>query len=305
MVRYKKIVCENERGERREFDIKECIPFEIDIERCRTLEFSEGTNGELICIARRYSKDYVNPLIPKGYKHVCGEWNNGFVIKRSSDGSQFVWIPVGNLPSNGTLDGVSFNEKFGRRRYLYNGFDRFLSPESNDRECGYYEPFVGGVVSLFESVKKYGGFYISRYKISKNTTTGELQSVEGGIPCTASDEETVQKLAAQIESNDTITSYLTFGAAYDSVLEWLIQSNGEIHHTDKITWVPTIADGYINNLYDFGAHLEWTQELYGTYKADCVLRGDYTLIKDCYAQARYVHHYWDAEYGFRVVLCIK
>ena len=74
------------------------------------LEVSDGTNGELIIRARNiaktngYTGNYVNPPIPEGYKHICGEWNNGFVIERCSDGSQFVWIPVGSLDSNETLD---------------------------------------------------------------------------------------------------------------------------------------------------------------------------------------------------------
>ena len=53
-----------------------------------TFEVSEGTSVELIIRARNiapanvYSTNYVNPPIPEGYKHVCGEWNNGFVIER-------------------------------------------------------------------------------------------------------------------------------------------------------------------------------------------------------------------------------
>ena len=91
MGRYEKIVLEAEKG----------ITFEV----------LKGTSGELIiralniATANVYSTNYVNPPIPEGYKHVCGEWNNGFVIERCSDGSQFVWIPVGSLDSNGTLDG--------------------------------------------------------------------------------------------------------------------------------------------------------------------------------------------------------
>ena len=91
--------------------------FVLEAEKGITFEVSEGTSGELIATANVYSTNYVNPPIPEGYKHVCGEWNNGFVIERCSDGSQFVWIPVGSIDSNGTLDGEHFSEKFGRRNY--------------------------------------------------------------------------------------------------------------------------------------------------------------------------------------------
>lgn len=97
--------------------------FVLEAEKGITFEVSEGTSGELIIRALNIEKAnvcserYANPVVPEGYKHICGEWNNGFVIERYSDGSQFVWIPVGSLDSNGTLDGEHFSEKFGRRNY--------------------------------------------------------------------------------------------------------------------------------------------------------------------------------------------
>ena len=58
--------------------------FVLEAEKGITFEVSEGTSGELIiralniATANVYSTNYVNPPIPEGYKHVCGEWNNGF-----------------------------------------------------------------------------------------------------------------------------------------------------------------------------------------------------------------------------------
>lgn len=40
-------------------------------------------------------RNYENPPIPHGYHYVDGNWKYGFVIERSVDGSQFVWVPVG------------------------------------------------------------------------------------------------------------------------------------------------------------------------------------------------------------------
>ena len=79
----------------------------LEAEKGITFEVSEGTSGELIiralnvATANVYSENYANPPVLEGYKHVCGERNNGFVIERSFDGSQFVWIPVGSLDSIG------------------------------------------------------------------------------------------------------------------------------------------------------------------------------------------------------------
>ena len=156
--------------------------FVLEAEKGITFEVSEGTRGELIIRALNIATanvnstnyvnppipNYVNPPIPEGYKHVCGEWNNGFVIERCSDRSQFVWIPVGSLDSNGTLDGEHFSEKFGRRNYMN---DEFSADEFN-------EALNGELLEQLESVKKYGGFYISRYNISKSSE-GKPQSVKG------------------------------------------------------------------------------------------------------------------------------
>ena len=187
MKRYEKFVLEAENG----------INFEV----------SEGTRGELIIRALKiatpnvYSTNYANPPIPEGYKHVCGEWNNGFVIERCSDGSQFVWIPVGSLDSNGTLDGEHFSEKFGRRNYRNNEF-------SDD---GFNEDLNGELLEQLESVKKYGGFYISRYNISKSSA-GKPQSVKGVMPWVYINFDDAKKIASTIEDNEAVKSHLTYGA---------------------------------------------------------------------------------------------
>ena len=239
-----------------------------------TFEVSEGTSGVLIIRARNiatsnvYSTNYVNPIIPEGYKHVCGEWNNGFVIERSSDGSQFVWIPVGSLDSNGTFDGEHFSEKFGRRNYMNDEF-------SDD---GFSEALNGELLEQLESVKKYGGFYISRYNISKNSA-GKPQSVKGVMPWVNINFNDAKKIASTIEDNEAVKSHLTFGAEYDSVLEWFIKTEvktlaeitenstewGNHWNTEnspkKVVETGSRKEWCANNIYDFAGNVdEWTQE---------------------------------------------
>lgn len=264
MKRYKKIV----------LDVEEGINFEI----------SEKENGELIIRAINtkkaniYSKKHENPVVPEGYKHICGKWNNGFVIERCSDGSQFVWIPVGSLDSNGTLDGNSFTQKFGRRIYRNNKFSEF------------YETFSKELELQFESIKKYGGFYISRYNISKNKKTGEPQSVKGEKPWTNINFDDAKKVASIIENNKAVKSHLTFGAEYDSVLEWFINSKartindieenstnwGNYKNTEsslnRIAKTGSNEEWCTNNIYDFAGNVDvWTQEQ--NKSSDKVIRG--------------------------------
>ena len=302
MKRYEKFVFEAEKG----------ISFEV----------SEGTSGELIIRAlniaatvKVYSTNYVNPPIPEGYKHICGEWNNGFVIERCSDGSQFVWVPVGSLDSNGTLDGVSFTEKFGRRNYRNDKFS----------EGGFHERLTNELALQLESVKKYGGFYISRYHISKSSK-GKPQSVKGVMPWVDISFNQAKKVASTIEDSETVKSHLTYGAEYDSVLEWFIKSNartrseiaknstnwGNHWNTEnpprRVVEIGSREKWCTNNIYDFAGNVdEWTQE-----KNDSSYRvirgGDYNDDgTDCPVACRLYDDPYDGydDTGFRATLYIK
>lgn len=295
--------------------------FVLEAEKSINFEVSEGTSGELIIRALNittfhvYSTNYVNPIIPEGYKHVCGEWNNGFVIERCSDGSQFVWIPVGSLDSNGTLDGEHFSEKFGRRNYMNNEF-------SDD---GFNEALNGELLEQLESVKKYGGFYISRYNISKSSA-GKPQSVKGIRPWGKINFNDAKKIASTIEDNEAVKSHLTFGAEYDSVLEWFIKTEvktfaeiaedstewGNHCNTEnspkKVVETGSREKWCANNIYDLAGNVdEWTQEQHNSLNR--VLRGgDVTYDGDtCPVAYRMIDNPSDqgVDIGFRCTLYIK
>ena len=245
--------------------------FVLEAEKGITFEVSEGTRGELIIRATNVcSKNYANPPIPKGYRHILGEWNNGFTIERDSDGSQFVWIPVGSLDSNGTLDGENFSEKFGRRNYRNDEFS----------DNAFNEALNGELCKQLKSVRKYGGFYISRYNISRGKK-GKLQSVKGVRPWVGINFDDVKKVASTIEDNEAVKSHLTFGAEYDSVLEWFIKTKvktlaeiakdstewGNYWDTEnsprKVVETGSREEWCANNIYDFAGNVnELTQELY-------------------------------------------
>ena len=295
--------------------------FVLEAEEGITFDVSEGTSGELIIRALNIAKanvfsvNYENPPIPEGYKHICGEWNSGFVIERCSDGSQFVWIPVGSLDANGTLDGEHFSEKFGRRNYMNNEF--------SDNE--FNEALKGELLEQLESVKKYGGFYISRYNISKSSA-GKPQSVKGVMPWIYINFDDAKKIASTIEDNEAVKSHLTYGAEYDSVLEWFIKT--EVKTLAEIAKDSTEWGNYwntensprevvetgrrekwcTNNIYDFAGNVdEWTQEQnnssYRVYRgSNCNFYGDF------YPAAYRGYDAPDGKYfgtGFRATLYIK
>ena len=331
--------------------------FVIEAEKGITFDVSEGTSGELIIRAVRKgdakdkkpeevsqrtdtlngpkseveavaddnkeeevsqksdSINYQNPPIPEGYKHILGEWNNGFVIERCSDGSQFVWIPVGSLDSNGTLDGEHFSEKFGRRNYMN---DEFSDDEFN-------EALNSELLEQLESVKKYGGFYISRYNISKSSA-GKPQSVKGVMPWVNINFDDAKKIASTIEDNEAVKSHLTFGAEYDSVLEWFIKTEvktlAEIaedstewgNHWNiensprKVVETGSREKWCANNIYDFAGNVaELTQEQ-NESSLRVIRGGNYKNygIYDPVAYRTYYHPRNNYDYtGFRATLYIK
>ena len=249
MERTKKIVLEAPKG----------YHFVVSQEDC------SGLKIRLIpTVATEYSGNYTDPPIPEGWEYVEGDWNNGFTIQ-DSKGNQFVWVPVGFLDPNGTLDGSSCSEKFGRRNYQDDEFSINQFHEELEEE-------------LQESVQKYGGFYISRYNISRSKT-GEAKSVKGAMPWTNINWFDAMEVAKTFGDGVYVTSHLPFGAEYDSVLEWFIKSGkrskeeiandstqwGNFRNTRNAPWqivkTGTREEWFTNNICDLAGNVaEWTQE---------------------------------------------
>lgn len=299
--RYKEITYTNKDGIT--FNITSDTPFII----------KERKTGKVIVRATaEYSGSYTNPPIPEGFTHLYGKWNNGFVIRRSSDGSEFVWIPVESLKPNGTLDGKSFTEKFGRRKY---------SRDTEFSKYEFHEELTKRLALQIKSVKKYGGFYISRYNISKNKKTGKPQSIKGEYPWRNISFEKAKKVATSF-AGTSITSHLPFGAEYDTVLEWFIQSGARTHKEiteDSTKWGNFASKNHqeiiktgsnkaycTNRIYDIAGNVtEWTQEVCYVGNSWHVLRGDDFECIGHAASRLCLYDNGSYYAGFRVVLCIE
>lgn len=232
-------------------------------------EMTETSDGLLIWAISipskaKYVGDYKKPPIPDGYSHVEGNWNTGFVIQDKL-GNQYVWIPVGVLYSNGTLDGKHFTEKFGRRNYRNDEFSQSEFHEDMDEK-------------QLKSVQKYGGFYISRYTISKSKN-GKPASVKGAMPWTEIDFPDAVKESMKL-GQGIVQSHLWYGAECDSILEWLKEtgkSHKEIaedstswgnylnYNLEKVVETGSREEWYANKIADLAGNVwEWTQELNGS-----------------------------------------
>lgn len=229
------------------------------------------------------SKNYANPPIPPGYRYVHGNWNTGFVIERQKDESQFVWVPVGFLEPNGTIDNVSFDQQFGRRDFRQKDY----YGSSRDLGFGKSECDEDLSLGLQKSIKKYGGFFISRFNISHNSKTGKYESKRGRLPCSLTFSDASYS-ATFFESSSKVCSHLPYGAEYDSILEWFIESkqktpneiiydsssfgnvrNSYRNENGNHVLLPTGSSEYfcVNEIYDLAGNVtEWTQETYDFQK---------------------------------------
>ena len=267
--------------------------------------------------------NYANPPIPEGYKHICGKWNNGYVIERCSDGSQFVWVPAGSWNYIKKHRGISVIKRF-KDSYSLIKYHYTTSP-------------TGKLEHQLKSVKKYGGFYISRYNISKNEKTGKPQSIKGVMPWVNINLLEAEKVASTIEDNGLVQSHITFDVEYDLVLEWFIKSHARTDSEIKensANWGYYYYYNNYNNKYEVaetGSREEWcTNNIYDlsgnvrelTYIAeensDCYrLTNAVTAIRGCdfsdiYRKGNSVARrgypgdtYADDRTGFRAVLCIR
>ena len=223
--------------------------------------------------------NYKTPPIPEGYRYVKGNWKNGFIIERISDESRFTWIPVGFLDADGTIDGVTFNQKFGRRKFRTDEF-------SND---GLHEDLTYELMEQRESIETYGGFYISTFDISKGADD-KPQSKQGKMPWVYVNFTEVRQIASSFENRFMLKSHLPYGAEMDSMYSWFIKSGTRIY--DEVAYDSTAMgnhwnsegtprevietgsreEWFTNGIADPTGNVnEWTQERYGgLYR---VLRG--------------------------------
>lgn len=266
--------------------IKGCAEIVLYAEDGVQWKVEDEASDRLICKAFKaedifkniYSGNYVRPVIPDGYKYVAGAWNEGFTIEREADGSQFVWVPVGSLPANGTLDGINFIEKFGRRNFQRQMFS----------DAKIHEHMTPALAAQMESVKNYGGFYVSAFNISMGND-GKIHAVKGAMPMTNVSCEAAKQLAESFETGKTLKSHLLYGAEYDSILEWMIASKAynrrditsDSSHLgnfanceNQIEKTGSNENWKMNNIYDLAGNVnEWTMEQFGKASCDRIVRG--------------------------------
>lgn len=246
--------------------------------------------------------------IPEGYQRTSEE----LVIRRTSDKSEFVWIPVEMLDENGTLDGINFNNKFGRRRFHNEGFS----------ETEYVDEMTIELKNQIKSVEKYGGFYVSRFLISKSDNE-VIQSKKNAAPLVNVTFDEAVQYAESFSNGKNVTSHLLYGAEYDSILCWLSKKAIEKITIDdeyilylmsrnadeKVILIGDKRINYLDEIYDLNEDcMEWTKEVVemGSYRVirQGGISDDSDYIGSIAGRKYDEKDVFDNNLGFRVVLCI-
>lgn len=247
--------------------------------------------------------------IPEGYQRTSEE----LVIRRISDKSEFVWIPVEMLDENGTLDGLNFNNKFGRRRFHNERFS----------ETEYVDEMTIELKEQIKSVEKYGGFYVSRFLISKSNNE-VIQSKKNAEPLVNVTFDEAVQYAESFGNGKNITSHLLYGAEYDSILCWLSKKAIEKITIDdeyilylmsrnadeKVMLIGDKRINYLDEIYDLNEDcMEWTNEVVemGSYRVirQGGLSNDSDYIGSIAGRKYDEKDVSDNNLGFRAVLCIQ
>ena len=156
------------------------------------------------------------------------------------------------------------------------------------------EAFVAEYKEMIESIRKYGGFYIGRYELSKAGVQKDKETL------VYTNWYNLYKKCTELNASDKVETRMIWGCQWDVTMNWLISSGSKTSdevNTDSSSWgnyrntLVKADDGtteikasekmdvlntgittftMANNIYDLAGNCwEWTQEAYDT---DC--RGD-------------------------------
>ena len=273
--------------------------FDVNITECEVEKYSSICNENTTL-----NIDGYEVVIPAGFAYGVTDnvksVNNGLVITDSvdedgnSNGNEFVYVPIDktNLTVGKTDKKMAkLSNEIDYTGVLYD-FSGTTSEETKDTNIlepydigdsnvnGYEKEKIQGEYNeMIAGMKKYGGFYVSRYEMT----------IENDMPMSKiaiNPTESTWSCSSSWSTNDWYTWYSTFkkytntnnsiisgmiwGSQYDAMLNFALEgqtknkvSSTEIKDYFRNTYKNGLArnDDVINNIYDLGGNLrEWTLE---------------------------------------------
>ena len=286
------------------------------------------SNNRVMTENSRYLSDGKTAVIPEGYtiSNVENEQDidTGLVIKK--DGNEWVWIPVSSTDltamhtedSTGwAMSGTEVVTQYKSNGNIILGKTRVNPGDSSAcrepdtivgtgtqydnmqtywKEAG-FSSYLDMTIKLkddykcmIDSVKKYGGFYIGRYELGKNTSNNNRPQVKAGPVLNSKNWYSFYSLCKSF-TDMNVESRMIWGCQWDQVCKFI--SNATDTNGDKIDLLDSRKYGNysdslspantnsgsgnynsttgrneawkINNIYDLAGNcIEWAQEANGT-----------------------------------------
>ena len=146
-------------------------------------------------------------------------YDNGQETGTVSDFNEYVWIP---MPDSSKFARVAWNGPY------WNGsWQNGIHPlEETSTENAYWEDKISSeYIDMIDSVSTNKGFYISRYEASKKDIITAQSKREQSPWVNVSQLDAV---TASSNMKTSINSHLIYGIEWDSVLQWLLDSQAKI-----------------------------------------------------------------------------
>lgn len=297
--------------------------------------------------------------IPTGFYYVGGTKASGIVISDNKNdknkyrnqkvvgtdllGNQYVWIPC-------TTDSTSSKLQYARTEWGVevdgNDNSRAIKDEltltdasvtysdadtANGINADVSKEIVAQIKAEKASVAQYGGYYIGRYEVGRNSDTAVVKYNQ--TPYASITWSTAYGLAKKIITNSEVNSYLCSSYAWDTAVNFIQNNSTAKNYATSIegfngNWNPqAVKDPSGNvikpagtsqqlntglttqfcNIFDMGGNeAEFTTELNPCTSETVVLRGGYYNCScpagdrwDCNSGFAYI------DYGFRATLFLK
>ena len=265
-------------------------------------------------------------VIPAGFKVVVNDDTNnamtvdkGIVIEDATDaetkGSQFVWVPVGNIKKDDDL-----TIEIALDRYTF-GEDGTPTSQGEKTIGNFYMESISGGNSVAENISdfklsdsKNNGYYIGRYEARKNVTSGSTTEIKADEIWNNITQPDAALQSKNMYKNLNFTSDLVNSYAWDTTIVFL-QTMGENKKYSKSTSLntETIAINGTDvdvqcNVFDMASNLhEWSTETSTHHDGPCVFRGgvyNWNTASVSYRDLR-KETYKSSNFGFRPVLYIN
>ena len=227
------------------------------------------------------------------------------------DFNEYVWIPISD---SSKFARVAWNGPYWNGSSWQEG-EHPLANSSETKANKYWEEADS---NMLDSVRNNKGFYISRYEASMEDET-TAQSKRGQEPWVSVSQTKAKTASSNMKTE--MNSHLIYGVEWDSILQWLLDSQAKIGadtvgeplqtiaiediQSDSRSWgnynnsvegaaensgskQPSGINEYwkVNNIYDLAGNVrEWTQENYSTGTSRAYRGGGYNYDGDYYPAA--------------------